>query len=867
MRALAWRNLKRRRLRTFFTAAAIALGVANVFGVFVTNDSMRDSVERRARSATGGADVIARMNNGPWLRDDDVERLERLPDVRAFHRWGTYKQLDAEGETKVYMQAGDLRAAREIITLRDGRLPRDGEPEIALTVTAARLLDAGIGDRVVEAGPDERRRELRDPDASPDPYLAIRRVRGVGRLRLTVTGIVADFPAASSGENYGSLTSNAYMWKIEEPDRVVEMTFMLDASIDPQTWVENASIALPHLSFQSVAGDPLFRDFLASFRALLAGTSALALFIGAFLVYLIFTLALAERTRLIGLLHAVGASGRQVGGAILREALILGTTATIAGITLGLALSVGLLRLVSAIGDLGTFTEVKLSTLPFIAAILVGTVASLAGAAVPAVRAARMTPVEAVTGRANVARRPRAWIIGVPTFAGGVLVISIRGLSADVISQAATTGVLLGAVFMVPLGVAALARVSRRALASGVPGSGIVVFRHLTREPGRSAYTLALVMLVLAAVIALTTATRSLHANNERLVDARFGADLIVYGRTVGETAHDVARLPGVAGATSISYGRTIAVLTGGRETANLVLIDPDPFFEIAGFPWNEGNDADGRRALVDGSGVLIPSRLAKRHGVRLGDAVELQTDSGTYRSRVAGTYGGGTGPEIGIVASVHDERFRTDDDVQTAVYMNFERGARRGEMLDRTARVLREHGDLTERAKWERPEWNSFGLALGPYFAISGAEIKAQAERELDGYLRLFSAVIGVIVIAGALGMATALATTVILRTRELGTIEAIGATRSHIRRMVLAESILLSATAYVLAIGLGAVIAWLFIGGITELTGSYVPVLFAWNALPVVALLALTIAVAASIVPARRALRLTPVEALRYE
>jgi putative ABC transport system permease protein len=874
MQAVAWRNLKRRRLRTFFTAAAIALGVANVFGVFVTNDSMRDSVERNARSATGGADVIARLNSGPWFRDEDVERLERLPDVRTFHRWGTYKELATDGATKVYLQAGDLHAARELISVRTGRLPRPGAAEIVLSVTASRVLGAGIGDHVVEADPRDEdgarppgsRRRTFDPDAPQDPYLIVKRV-GPRPLRFAVTGIVDDYPSVNAEQNYGSLTSNEYMWKVEEPDRIVEMTFMLDEGVDPETWVQSASITLPHVSFRSITGDPLFRDFLASFRALLTGTSALALFIGAFLVYLIFTLALAERTRQIGLLHAVGASGRQVAGAILREALLLGVTATAAGIALGLLLAVGLLRLVSAIGNLGIEAPVRLSIAPFIAALLVGIIATVVGAAVPAVRAARMTPVEAVTGRTDVQRRPRAWVAGVPLFAGGVLVITLRGLSSDPVSQLAITAVLLGAVFMVPLGIFGLARTARRAISGAVPGSGVIVFRHLTREPGRSAYTLSLVMLVLAAVIALMTSTRSLQASNDRIIDARFGADLILYGRHVGETAREIDRLDGVAGATSISYGRTIGVVSGGRETANLVLIEPDEFFAIAGFPWNEGNDTEARAALVARTGVLLPSRLASRHELRLGRTVRVQTDAGTHAYRIAGTYGGGTGPEIGVVGSVHDERLRTDEDVQSAVYMNFEADVARGDMLDRVAAVLREHGGLSKELSWERQEQNSYGLEFGPYFAISGAEIKDQARRELDSYVRLFSAVIGVIVIAGALGMATALATTVVLRTRELGTVEAIGATRSQIRRMVVAESILLSATAYFLAIGLGAVIAWLFIGGITELTGSSIEIQFAWGALPVVAVLALAIAIAASIVPARRALRLTPVEALRYE
>ncbi len=385
--------------RSFLTGFAIALGVANVFGVFATNESMRDTVERRSRSATGGADAIARHNNGPWFRDEDVERLDRLPDVRTFQRWGTYKELEADGPTKVYLQAGDLHAARELISVRAGRLPRPGEAEIVLSATASRVLRAGIGDHVVEAKPRDEdgsrppgsRRRTFDPDAPQDPYLVVKRV-GPRPLRFTVTGIVEDYPSVNADQNYGSLTSNEYMWKVEEPDRIVEMTFMLDDGVDPDTWVEAASVALPHVSFRSVTGDPVFRDFLASFRALLTGTSALALFIGAFLVYLIFTLALAERTRLIGLLHAVGASGRQVAGAILREALILGLTATIAGVAFGLVLAVGLLRLVSTIGNLGIDAPVRLSATPFIAAVLVGMVATFVGAAVPAVRAARMTP-------------------------------------------------------------------------------------------------------------------------------------------------------------------------------------------------------------------------------------------------------------------------------------------------------------------------------------------------------------------------------------------------------------------------------------------------------------------------------------------
>ncbi len=869
MPRIAWRSLRRRKLRTFFTATAIALGVANVFGVFVTNESMQDAADKRASSGAGGADAMFHPEDRPWLTDDEVERIEALPDVRRFMRWGTYKELEAEGRTDVFIQGVDIGATRELIELRSGRLPKDGAAEVALTVRAAKLIGAGIGDRVKEATPKrpKRKEDVYDRKATPDPDLVLRRVKP-GRIVLTVTAIVADYPLLNEENDYGSFTSNEFLWDIEEPDRVSEVGILLERGTDPADWTSSAEVALPHLSIRSGTPDPFLREFLTSFRALLTGTAALALFIGAFLIYLIFTLALAERTRLVGLFHAVGASPAQVATVVLTEALLLGVASTIAGIVLGIGIGWSLLSLVARIGVIGIEAPLRLTVSPFIAAVVVGIVATLVGAAVPAVRAARATPVEAVTGRTESARRPRAWYAGLPFIAGGIATISLRGLSSDLLSQMSVSAILLGAVFVVPLGVAALAATTRGIVTRLVPGSGIVVFRHLTREAGRSSYTLSLVMLVLAAVVALMSATRSLQANADRVIDARFGADLIVNGRDVGELAGNFAKIEGVSGATTVSFGNRVGVVGKGLETANVVLIEPAPFFDIAGFPWEDGNDADARRALDDGTGVLLPSRLAARHELERGDEIILRTAAGDRRYEVSGSYGvGGPGEQIGVVANASDDHLRSDERTQSAVYMNFEQGTTRKQVLDRTVPLLREHGGLTKRAEWSDLDGDGLGVNLGPYFAISGAEMKEGARRELGGYVRLFSAVIGVIVIAGALGMATALATSVVLRTRELGTLQAIGGTRSHIRRMVVAESVLLTSAAYLLSLGLGFLLLWAFIGGITEMTGSRVPIRFAWSALPFVAVLAMVIALAAAMVPARRAAQLTPVEALRYE
>ncbi len=236
-------------------------------------------------------------------------------------------------------------------------------------------------------------------------------------------------------------------------------------------------------------------------------------------------------------------------------------------------------------------------------------------------------------------------------------------------------------------------------------------------------------MLVLAAVIALTTATRSLHADNERIIDARFGADLIVYGRHVGEVAAQTVRLPGVSGATAISYGRTIGIVSGARETANLVLIEPDDFFAIAGFPWN-GRERRGRSPGAGRAHRSARSRRASRTGTTCASETRSACRPTVARSstRSPGPTAAAPDRRSASCGNVDDERLRTDEDVQSAVYINFDESANRENMLDRIAPVLRKHGGLASELRWERSEQNSYGSAFGPYFAISGAEIKDQA-------------------------------------------------------------------------------------------------------------------------------------------
>jgi putative ABC transport system permease protein len=501
-----------------------------------------------------------------------------------------------------------------------------------------------------------------------------------------------------------------------------------------------------------------------------------------------------------------------------------------------------------------------------LAALAVGLGATAVGAAVPALRAARTSPVEAMRDASAVTQRPsQSWVAGVLLLAGGVTFAVAGGLGRDLaISGAATLLVLLGAVLMTPLALALSAGAVRWVVRRIGGGLGDVAVMHVQRERSRSAYTMALLMVVLAAMLTLGTANSSLQNILEEWMDRRFGGDLLVYGPDMTEALRrELADVRGVAASTSFDFGSRIGVGSPSMSQ-NLILIDPTSFFDVAGFPWVDGSDDEARAALERGPSVLLPSRLAKTLDVERGDQVELASGSEAKTFDVAGIYATfGEGPQIGVVANIAERFFRAGDD-RAVVFLDYTRQASHEHVLSRVEKILAPPQGTGSRFELQ-PE--GFGRRIGAFFVITGAEAKEEARVGLNSFFRLFLAVILIAAIVGVLGMANTLTATVLQRFREIGILQAVGSTPRDVRRMVVVESAVLTFVALILSIGLGALLAWMFVKGASADIGFDVQLAFPWRLVPVLALVASVIALLAAAVPARRASRLTPVEALRYE
>lgn len=865
LRALGWRGFLRRRARYALTALGIVLGVADLFGVIVTNESTNRSLAENTFNFAGGADAIAWPVADRFFSGREIKKLRDVPDARAVAALWEGALLDGPKHEVQRATLGAIDdAGRDALVapqLERGRMFRSGEAEVVLSRNAARLLDVEIGGRVRVGGDPPLQIE------EPGPKRHARRLAPDG---FRVTGILRNPPGLpDDGGLYGSFTSLSYLWERLDIEEATQVRFFLEEDIDPATWAADRVAEFPDARFEAAGMNVEFRRFLDVLQGAMSGAAMIAVFVGAFLIYLTFSMTVVERTRMYGTLHAVGATGSQVGRAVLTEALILGSVATAVGIGAGVLMSAGLLQLVAGAANIRA-PSLYITPGAVVLGVAVGLVATLAGSFVPARRAGRLSPVEAIRGTQSATPAgSRVWIAGAAFLALGLAMsITERGIQASAIfSQTATLFVLLGSVLLVPPLVGPMARAARSTIRRAVPGAGEVAVMHLVRERSRSAYTLGLVMVVLAMMLALAATNGSLARSVEDWVDKRFGADLFAYNQGIRpKTQEQVAKVTGVESVASMTFGR-VRMTQPTLKSMNLILIDPDSFFDVAGFPWAEGSDEDARKALSDGRSVLVPSSRANEQPVSVGQEVVFETAHGPRTYSVGGVYASfGVGPEVGVVAAFSQARALGAARSRNVLYIDVDDPGRvetvKRRVDDRLAELAGRRGGRFTDA------WRRDGeVGRSGYFFITGATIKDQARREVSTYFSLFYAVLLVAVFVGLLGLANTMVMSVLQRYREIGIIQAVGAAPRDIRRMVIAESALLVGVAFVLSLVLGTLLSRLIVDGAGTILGFGVEYVFPFAWIPILGVLAIVVGLASAFAPARRAARLTPVEALRYE
>ncbi len=856
---LALRGLVAHKLRAGLTAIAILFGVAMIAGTLMLSDSVNRSFDDIFATAAEGIDVSVRAKQEIETGFDLPEAGTALPENLI---------ADVESVDGVASASGAIGDGASIAILDENgdRVgpPDGGPPHIVNSVqpepfTPYTYLEGAPPQSDDEVAIDsftseEEGYEIGDP-------ITITGAEGVEEYTLSgITKFGTGVPLG--GASLVEMTLPEAQRVTDKAGEFDEIAVEAEDGVSPEELRDRLNEALPDTA-EAKTGEQIADDdsqeikdgfgFLTTALLIFAG---ITIFVGAFLIFNIFSITVAQRTREFGMLRTLGASSRQVLTTVIGEAFIIGLVASAIGIVAG----AGFVKLLLAAFK-GLGFELPQSGLPIeprtvIIGIVVGMLSTLGSALIPAIRATRVSPLEALREDGGVDReggsRKRTVVASLLAVLGVVLILGGLFAGGDFAQSLSTMGLGLVLLFI------AIAMLGGRLIAplASLVGTPIEKLRGVTgklakentlRNPSRTATTSSALMIGVALVVFVLMLGSAITKSVTDALDKTFTGDVAVYNvdgfSTISAAiAPAIAELDGVAAASpTAAAGARIEGVDGDQFVTGL---DPATLTQAADLDWVDGSDET--LANLSPEGAIIEADFAEENGIEVGDTITLTTPSGTT---VEATVEGSVRDRIALLVdsialpiSVLREDFDTRQDF--LVLTKFDEGAD----FDAT------RGEIDTLLSDRYPNAES----------RSQQEAKDEQEESINGLVSLIYVLLTLAVILSLVGVVITLVLSVLERKRELGMLRAIGASKSQVRRMVRYESVI---TAMIGAI-VGAVIGFgIGVAAVKALEDDGLVLSIPVGGIIVVLILAAIAGVLAGIWPARRASKIEVMEALQYE
>lgn len=838
------RNLFARKVRLILSAFAIVLGIAFLAGSLVFTDTIGKSFDdiasggvpdatiRLSGLGQGGIDQVINVDSRR-IPASVVPELAALPGVNradgSVDGQGLFvikkngKLLGGTGAPTLGFNYTDAPNAlgEQAVTIDQGTEPTGDE--VAIDRRSADLAGYEIGDTVkmITSGPEPKF------EAKLVGYAGF---AGGGLAGATL--VFFDTPTAQRLFLDGDKAFTSIGFEAEKGVTENELV----ATLKPHLPQGTAVISGKQMSdeFKSIIDTVL--GFLNTFLLIFAG---IALVVGTFLIINTFSILVAQRSRELALLRALGASRRQVTRSVLLEAVVVGLIGSTLGLVLGYGLAAGLRALFANFGLDLSGSELVFKPRTIIVAYAVGVLVTMFAAYVPARRAAKIPPVAAMGDEVALPEsslRRRVFIGIFLVIAGATLMTT--GLIGEGSSGATQVGIgifailmaialmspLLGIPILVGMGVA------YRKLFGTV---GQLATQNSLRNPRRTAATASALMIGLALVTTMSVLGSSINKSIDVSVTKQFTSDYIIsnaIGQAFSPTiAEDVRRVDGVQ---TVAPTQSTSLEVNGDQV-NATAGDSSELTRIFEIPFVDGGaPGDGEIALREERGETLK--------LKVGDTVQLGFASGKVAAKVSGFYSqtyvvNGAIIPFSTVEAGHVVR------ADSSIAVDAAPGA-----------------DTAALGKALESATKDF-----PTVTVQNREDFADSQRsQVDQLLYLIYALLGLAIVIAALGIVNTLALSVIERTREVGLLRAVGLSRGQLRRMVRLEAIAIAVLGAILGITAGllfGVVLQRAFGdqGITELS---IP----WARLAVFVVIAGMVGVLAAVMPARRAAKLDVLRAI---
>ncbi|WP_294563156.1 ABC transporter permease [uncultured Arthrobacter sp.] len=836
---------------------AVMLGVAFVSAALTVGATTKATLGASIGASYAKADLVVSGPEGLGVPPAAVGTLEALPGVAAAHGFErAFAQLTTGSSTSSAALTSTAPGELETAEVTQGSAP-SGPNEVAIDSTSAARLKVTPGDTVaiVTGGP------------STDPAGA-----------LTVTGLTERSPDPTLSDTVHVLAPASLVREATGGETVVDhVQLALAPGADPSAVAAAASVALNDLpadqregiivrtaAEQTTAVVATLSNGDDILTAVLLAFAAVSVLVAGLVISNTFSVLVAQRTRELALLRTIGAERRQIRRSVLVEAGVVGVVASVLGVLLAvgvLAVLVGLARRT----DTGSVAVLAVPPSAVVAGLVVGILMTLLAAVVPARAATRVAPLAALRPGAPVDVKSRSGrvrlTLGLLALVAGGALLVLGAFSAGLVPAVAGggvsfLGVILLAPFFVPFCVAAVGRLARPLGLAGQLAS-LNAVRNPARTTASSSALIVGVTLVMMMIVGAQSARTSFNAElaENFLVDVEvsgLGGVSGAAGSLPGGTAStaDAQALLGVEGVKS-AVELTPVLLSSDEDGGRLVYAaDPE---ELAAVLRSQDT------VLTDGM-VLAPQTLAQTE-------ITLETANGPATLPVTATASTlfvplitkATAEQLGGTPPDALEAFTGDTGESSG---QASAGGTLADYLGTTFWLQLDDGLDGPALSEIRAE---LAAVTGvPENQVSGAAVERVAYNEIiDVMLLIVTALLAVAVLIALIGVASTLSLSVLERRRENSLLRALGLTRGQLRGMLAVEAVLIAGVAALLGTGLG--IGYGVLGAQSALR-ELATVQLSLPVGQIAAVLAVAVAAGllASVLPARRAARLSPVAGL---
>ncbi len=851
LRSISLEHFRLHLLRTSLTVLGIALGITVFVGINLVNKSTLASFYQMINNVAGRAQVeVSRGRSGfEEVVLDDVLDTEGVGKAAPIVRSSAY--LENAPEDTLILLGVDTLADKEFRTFTASGESAQEDLDVLQFLNSP--------DSVLITEPLAERHGFKVDDS-------LEIITGAGLKTLTIRAILAEEGAAKVfGGNLLIMDVFSAQDVLERTGRFDQIDIILAEGADREAVIHDLRAKLGDGFTVDSPGSRSgqVENMLKSFQQILTIMSLLSLFVGMFLIYNTFSMAVAQRRREIGILRALGVSARQVATMFIVEAGFLGLLGSVIGTLAGYALARKLTEIVAETISTAYFNlsidQIAMAPQDLGVVIALGMVTSILSAVAPARHAARVSPLEAMSPQAmETAARAKYWKVfgvGVALFVVQfVLLFLTDGASNPLIGGGASMLGFLALTLLSPILIVLVGEFFSPILKKIFSVEGKLGADNLTRSPGRTSVTVSALMIGIALAVSVKGTMLSFQSSVLEWLHQSVTADMVIRSSAAlpGPDAVDmpeslgdeiVAKVDGVADVNRFrmvnqSYGNTQVVLYS---------VQMPEYRKYSPGIWIEGEADAVYDAVTAKDAVYVSENFMNRFNVHAGDEIELATP---------------TGPKKFMVAGVRVD-YMSDQGV-----IGMDRATFKTHWQDNGV----DSYDVFLKSGYEvAPVRESISQLFGKDYRLvlqTNAEYRVEVQSAIEQSFRITFVMEAIAIIIAVIGIINTLMVSILDRTREIGMLRAIGFTGEQVRKLVVSEAGMMG----VIAGGFGVVAGIGFTMVITqivlrEVVGWTTPFVFPGQSAALGFGLAVLVSIFAGFYPAKKASETNIIQALEYE